>query len=77
MKSNDNQIKRSSLPTGLKRKIKAKEEYLSKKCFALWSFVNPNKEKILFGRFGKLKEDFIIVTLAFADDNLNKNWNWL
>jgi hypothetical protein len=74
MKSNDNQIKKSSLPKGLIRKIKFKEEHLSE---TLWSFVNPNKEKILFGRFGKLKGDNTIVTLAFADYKLDGNWNWL
>ena len=50
-------ISHSTLNPAIKRKIKDKERDLEKKFYKIWSFVNPNGEEFLFGRFGKLKDD--------------------
>ena len=58
-----------SLSRAIKRKIKRKEQSLKKRCMKVWWFTNRLGEKFIFGRFGLLKEDNTIVTLA-AYNNL-------
>lgn len=68
------EIRVSELNPAIKRKIKNTEHELEKKFYKAWSFINPKGEKILFGRFGKLRDDPTIVSLAV--ENLYCNGGW-
>ena len=67
----------STLNPAIRRKIKSKEKSLGKKCYKVWSFKNPLGEEFLFGRFGKIKEDWTPVTLATKCDTCIGGWNSL
>ena len=60
------------LSKAVKRKIKRKELYLNKKFYKAWKFTNRLGERFIFGRFGKLKGDNTIVTLAAYNTLINQ-----
>ena len=61
----------AELSKPIRRHIKRKEKYLDKKCMKVWEFTNQLGEKFLFGRFGKLKDDHTIVTLATYNNKIH------
>lgn len=61
----------SLLSKAVRRKIKRKEIQLNRKFYKAWKFTNRLSESFIFGRFGRLKEDNIIVTLAAYNNLIN------
>jgi len=57
-------MRTTHLNPAIRRRIKEKEKYLGRKCMALSEVENPLGETFLFGRFGKLRDDHTIVTIA-------------
>jgi len=65
-------ILRSQLSNSVKRNIKHKEKLLCKKCMSVWAFTNRLNEHFIFARFGKLKEDNTIATLAAYSKTIHR-----
>lgn len=67
-------MKISELNPAVKRRIKAKEALLGKKCYGVMSSTNRNGETYLYGRFGRLKDDWTPATIAIKNDACYGGW---
>ena len=62
------------LNPAIRRMIKEKEKLLGRKFYRAWPFTNPKGETFLFARFGRLRDDHTIVTLAHENKYCLGGW---
>lgn len=67
-------IKFCELNPAIKRRIKNKAVEIGKKFYSVWSYTNQDGDEYLFARFGKIKSDYTVVTIAIKNPCCNGGW---